>query len=41
MTTVAKQVGNAVPPQLARTLAEALAVALDDAGTETMVEAAA
>lgn len=29
MTTVAKQIGNAVPPLLARTLAEAVAVSLD------------
>ncbi len=41
MTTVAKQVGNAVPPALARTLAEALAAALDGAASERVTEAAA
>ena len=30
MTSVAKQIGNAVPPLLARRLAEALASALDE-----------
>jgi DNA (cytosine-5)-methyltransferase 1 len=41
MTTVAKQVGNAVPPLLARTLAAALAAALDEAGAERTAEAVA
>ena len=39
MTTVAKQVGNAVPPLLARTLAVALAAALDDSAAEVVAEA--
>lgn len=33
MTTMAKQIGNAVPPLLAQTLAETVAVLLDGAGT--------
>lgn len=41
MTTVAKQVGNAVPPLLARSLADALAVALDEAGRQGTAEAVA
>jgi DNA (cytosine-5)-methyltransferase 1 len=41
MTTVAKQVGNAVPPLLARTLADALADALDAAGDGTAEAVAA
>lgn len=41
MTTVAKQVGNAVPPSLARTLADSLAALLDQAHDETTAEAVA
>jgi DNA (cytosine-5)-methyltransferase 1 len=33
MTSIARQVGNAVPPLLARRIAEALAVALDESGS--------
>jgi DNA (cytosine-5)-methyltransferase 1 len=41
MTSVAKQLGNAVPPLLARRLAEALAAALDQVVSDTRTEARA
>lgn len=41
MTTVAKQVGNAVPPLLARSIADALAAQLDLARDAPMVQACA
>lgn len=36
MTSIARQVGNAVPPLLARRIADALAAALDDRGAATV-----
>lgn len=41
MTAIARQIGNAVPPLLARRIAEALAAALDDAGSTSCRPAAA
>jgi DNA (cytosine-5)-methyltransferase 1 len=41
MTSVARQIGNAVPPLLARRLADALAIALDSPQKEAMVGRAA
>jgi len=41
MTTVAKQVGNAVPPLLARTLAKSLAALLDQDHDATTSDAVA
>jgi site-specific DNA-cytosine methylase len=36
MTSIARQVGNAVPPLLARRIADSLASALDERGSATL-----
>jgi site-specific DNA-cytosine methylase len=41
MPSIARQVGNAVPPLLAQRIAEALAIALDAGSADVAAEAAA